>query len=102
MRLVFEIAKIEAQRTTLLGEAEATKLKETAKSSLYELKMKVFENDGNAFLRYSLAEQLNPKLILRVFHSGPGTFWTDMDRKNMNLLVPTPGSSGTKATSAPK
>lgn len=99
-----KIAKIEAERTTLLGEAEADvkKLKDTAKSSIYELKMKVFNDDGNAFLRYSMADQLNPKMMLRVFHSGPGTFWTNMDGKGMNLLLPTPGGAGTKATSAPK
>ena len=39
-----------------------------------------------------LAEQLNPKLMLRLFHSGPGTFWTNMGEKGANLLIPAPGA----------
>ena len=48
-----------------------TKLKETASSSLYQLKMDVFQNDGDAFLRYSLAEQLNPKMVLAAVPQRP-------------------------------
>jgi hypothetical protein len=83
-------AQLDAERKKTMGEAEAevTKLKETAKSSLYKMKMDVFQNDGNAFLRYTLADQLNPKLVLRLFHSGQGTFWTNMGDKNMQLLLP--------------
>jgi hypothetical protein len=80
------IALLDSQRTRALGEAEANakKLKETAKSSLYQLKMSVFQSDANAFLRSALAEQLNPDMILRFFHSGTGTLWTNMDSKGMN------------------
>lgn len=89
-----KIAMLEAQRTKILGEAEAaaTNLKETATNGIYQLKMEVFQNDGAAFLRYSFADQINPKLILRLFHSGPGTFWTNMDGKGMNLMMPVPGA----------
>ena len=69
------------------------------------MKLQVFQNDGGAFLRYSLAEKLNPKLMLRLFHSGAGTLWTNMDGKGMNLLLPVPGSPTTppeKETAAPK
>jgi hypothetical protein len=90
-----KIAALEAERIKVLGAAQSsvTKLKETATNSLYQLKMDVFQNDGNAFLRYSLAEQLNPKLALRLFHSGPGTFWTNMEGKGMNLMFPAPGAN---------
>lgn len=83
-------AQLDAERKKTLGEAEAevTKLKETAKSSLYKMKMDVFQGDGNAYLRYTLADQLNPKMVLRLFHSGQGTFWTNMGDKNMQLLLP--------------
>jgi len=89
-----EIAMKEAGRVRLLGEAQAevTKLKETAKNSLYQLKMEVFQQDPNAFLRYTLADTLNPKLSLRLMHSGPGTFWTNMDGKGFNLFLPAPGA----------
>lgn len=85
-----QIAALDAQRTRVAGEAdtEVTRLKETAKAGLYQLRMDVFKHDADAFLRYSLAEQLNPKVVLRLFHSGPGTLWTNMDRKGVNLLLP--------------
>ena len=66
------------------------KMKEVAKSSLYEMKMKVFQNDANAFLRYTMAKELNQDIVLRLFHAGPGTFWTNMGDKNMNFLMPVP------------
>jgi hypothetical protein len=87
-----KIATLDAERAKVMGQAETevTKLKETAKSGLYQLKMDVFQNDSNAFLRYTLADQLNPDLVLRLFHSGTGTFWTNMGDKNMNLMLPMP------------
>jgi regulator of protease activity HflC (stomatin/prohibitin superfamily) len=91
------IALLDAERKTVLGgaEAEALRLRETARSALYKLKMDVFGNDGSAYLRYALAQQLNPKLVLRLFHSGPGTLWTNLDNKNMNLMMPLPGAAPT-------
>lgn len=93
------IAALEAENKKVVGEAEAkvTKLKETAKSSLYQMKMDIFRDDPNAFLRYSLAEKLNPQVRLRLFHSGPGTFWTNMDGKGTQLLLPAPGAAATPA-----
>jgi hypothetical protein len=87
-----KIAALDAERIKLLGQAEAevTKLKETAKSNLYQLKMDVFQNDSNAFLRYTLAKDLNPDMVLRLFHSGTGTLWTNMDGKGTSLLLPAP------------
>jgi hypothetical protein len=95
-----QIAQLDAERKKVLGEAEAdvTRMKETAKNSLYKMKMDVFQNDGHAYLRYTLADQLNPKLMLRLFHSGPGTLWTNMGDKNVQLMLP--ASSG--APAAPK
>jgi hypothetical protein len=88
-----QIAELDSKRTQLLGEAKSqvTKLKETASGSIYQLKMDVFQNNTEAFLHYSLAEQLNPKLVLRLFHSGVGTFWTNMEGKGLNLLLPAGG-----------
>jgi len=93
-----KIAALDAERTRLLGqaEAEAKRLKETAKSGLYQMKMEVFQNDIQAFLRYTLAEQLNPNMMLRLFHSGAGTFWTNMDGKGFNLMFQAPAETGTK------
>lgn len=87
-----QIAALDAQRTKAVGEADAevTRLKETAKSTIYQLKMKVFDGNSDAFLRYTMAQDLNPNMVLRMFHSGPGTFWTNLGKDNVNLLLPTP------------
>lgn len=89
-----KIAELDAQRTKLSGEAKAEveKLVETAKSSLYKMKMDVFQNNSEAFLRYTMAQDLNPQMTLRLFHAGPGTFWTNLDDKNkpMTLMLPMP------------
>ena len=89
-----KIAQLDAEREQVLGEAKAQvdKMRETARSSLHKMKMDVFANDGNAYLRYTMAKELNPKMVLRLFHSGPGTLWTNMGDKNMNLLMPVPGA----------
>jgi hypothetical protein len=90
-----KIAEIEAQKIRALGEAEAkvTTMTETARANLYQLKMDVFRKDADAFQRYSMAEKLSENLVLRLFHSGSGTFWTNMDGKGVNLLLPAPGST---------
>jgi len=95
-----QIAEKDAQITVTLAEADtnATKLKETAKSSIHKMKLDVFQGDGNAFQRYNLAEQLNPKLVLRLFHAGPGTFWTNLDGKSMNLMLSPPNQGDSKTT----
>jgi hypothetical protein len=92
-----KIAEKEAQKKLALGEAEAdvTRLKKTAESNIYKMKMDLFQNDGNAYLKYAMAEQLNKDLKLRMFHSGPGTFWTNLGDKNMNLMMQVP--TGDKA-----
>ena len=84
------LAKLDAERTRVTGDAknDATKLKETATSGIHKMKLEVFQNDGNAYLRYTLADQLNKDVILRLFHSGPGTFWTNLGDKNTTLMLP--------------
>jgi uncharacterized membrane protein YqiK len=95
-----KIAEKESQKKLALGEAEneVARLKKTAESNIFKMKMDVFQNDGNAYLKYSMAEQLNKDLKLRMFHSGPGTFWTNLGDKNMNLMMQMP--AGEKATDA--
>ncbi len=97
-----QIAEKDAKITLALGKAEtdATKLKDTATASIHEMKLKVFQGDGNAFVRYNLAEQLNPKLVLRLFHAGPGTFWTNLDGKSMSLML-NPNQPETKVGKEP-
>jgi regulator of protease activity HflC (stomatin/prohibitin superfamily) len=86
------IAKLEAQRSLAIGsaEAEALEKKQIATNSIYEMKRKAYEGDVHAFLKASLAEQLNPKITLRLYQSGPGTFWTNLGDKSVNLMLQAP------------
>jgi hypothetical protein len=84
----------DAERATGGAKADADKLIKTAESSLYKMKMDVFKGDGEAYLRYTLAQQLNPNIRVRLFQSGPGTLWTNMGDKSMNLFMPMPNGSG--------
>jgi hypothetical protein len=88
-----KIAKKDAEARRLLGKAGADvlRMKDTATGSLYKMKMEVFGKDGEAFLRYTLAEKLSPELRLRLFQSGPGTLWTNMGDKGVNFMMPLPG-----------
>jgi hypothetical protein len=103
-----KIATLDAQRVQVVGEAKAkvTQLTETAKSSLFKLKLDAFGNNDDAFLRYTMAQDLNPDLRVRLFHAGPGTLWTNMDGKHINTFLPlgappeTP--KATKPATAPK
>ncbi len=98
-----KIAAIDTQRIEIEGGAAAsvTKMKETARASIYQMKMEVFQNDADAFLRYTLSQQLNPKLVVRLFQSGPGTFWTNLDGgKGLNFMLPV-GSNASGATTQP-
>jgi hypothetical protein len=90
-----KMAKLDAERTRATGDAKnaAVKMKETATSGIHKMKLEVFQNDGAAYLRYTLADQLNKDVILRLFHSGPGTFWTNLGDKNMTFMLPAPGAT---------
>ena len=54
--------------------------------------------DIDAFLRYTMTQNLNRDIRLRLFQSGPGTFWTNLGSKDMNLFLPMPMPSNTPAT----
>lgn len=85
---------LDAERKELLGkaDAEARKLVSTAQSTLYKMQMEVFRGDSESFLRYTMSQNLNRAMRLRLFQAGPGTFWTNLGDKTMNLFVPTPAT----------
>ena len=90
---MFQIMPLIYQAEVQKANAEAEKAVNTAKSGLYKMQMDVFANDGNAFLRYTLSQNLNSSLRLRLFQSGPGTFWTNLGDKSLNLFAPMPGAN---------
>jgi hypothetical protein len=98
-----KVAGLDAERRQALGEAEAqaTKWRESAKSELFKMQLDVFGRDGDAYLRYAMAEQLNPRLTLRLFQSGPGTLWTNLGDRNMNLFLPVPGAGSPARPAGP-
>lgn len=85
-RLVAEkqqaIALLDAQRTKLLGEAHAAvaRLLGEARAGLFKMKVDAFKGDADAYSRYTFAQSLPEDLQIRLVQTGPGTFWTDMDR----------------------
>jgi hypothetical protein len=52
--------------------------------------MGLFGRDGDAYLRYTMARELNPNMKLRLFQSGPGTLWTNMGSKDPSFQVQLP------------
>lgn len=85
-----EVAILDGEMSRLTGEAEAEaqKLKETAR------KRHRGHEDGHLPWRGTVVSPLlavrgaNPDLRLRLFQSGPGTFWTNMTgSEGMNLLL---------------
>jgi regulator of protease activity HflC (stomatin/prohibitin superfamily) len=87
-------AQLEAEKTRVLGEAKASaaRMKNTAEGSIHKMKLEAFQNDGDAYLRATLADKLNPDVVLRLFQSGAGTFWTNLDNKSMTLMLPAAGA----------
>ena len=90
-----KIAALDADKTRELGVAEAQvkEMKETATSSIHKMRMEVFENNGDAYMHYVMADMINPNLHIRLYQSGPGTFWTNMDGKGFNLMVAPPATA---------
>jgi regulator of protease activity HflC (stomatin/prohibitin superfamily) len=90
-RLVAEVdaetAAIQAQITTTMGEAEATKtqLANEAEAELYSQYVASL-GSPEAYNRYVFAESLPDDLRLGVFYAGPGTFWTDLKGMEQTLL----------------
>jgi hypothetical protein len=95
-----KIAALDADKTRELGVADAQvkEMKETATSNIHKMRMEVFENNGDAYMRYTMADMINPNLRIRLFQSGPGTFWTNLDGKSFNLMISPPAT----AKSAPE
>ncbi len=73
-----EIARLDAQRTEILGQAKADvqKFKKQAEADGYRLLVDAF-GSGQAFNLYTFAENFHPKAI-NLFFAGDGTFWTDL------------------------
>ncbi len=75
-----EVARLEARRIEILGEAEADveKMKNAAEAEGYKLLVEAF-GSPQAYNLHTFAESFEPESI-RLFFAGEGTFWTDLTR----------------------
>jgi SPFH domain / Band 7 family len=73
-----EVAKLEAQRTQILGKADAdvTKLKNSAEAAGNKMLIDAF-GSPQAYNLYTFAQSFAPT-ELRLIFAGNGTFWTDL------------------------
>jgi hypothetical protein len=73
-----EVAKLEAQRTQILGKADAdvTKLKNGAEAAGNKMLIDAF-GSPQAYNLYTFAQSFAPT-ELRLIFAGNGTFWTDL------------------------
>ena len=86
-QLDLERARIEAQTTQTLGEAQvkADFLVSNEEALGIRRRAAVFKNPAT-LAELSLVEQLNPQLSIRLLHAGEGTLWTDL--KGAALTLP--------------
>lgn len=85
-QLDLERAKIEAQTTQLLGEAQvkADFLVSNEEALGIRRRAEVFKNPAS-LADLTLVEQLNPALSIRLLHAGEGTLWTDLKGAALSL-----------------
>lgn len=85
-QLDLERAKIEAQTTQLLGEAQvkADFLVSNEEALGIRRRAEVFKNPAT-LADLTLVEQLNPALSIRLLHAGEGTLWTDLKGAALSL-----------------
>jgi regulator of protease activity HflC (stomatin/prohibitin superfamily) len=74
-----QTADLEAQKTVLLGEAEAKaqQMQEEAKADKFQLAVDAF-GEPAAYSRWQFAEGLPESIDLQLFYAGEGTLWTDL------------------------
>jgi hypothetical protein len=73
-----EVARLDAQRTQILGKAGAdvTQMKSDAEAAGNQMLVDAFGSPA-AYNRYTFAKSFDPT-DLRLIVTGPGTFWTDL------------------------
>lgn len=88
-----EVAELEAQRTVLLGQAQATstQMQNEAKASLFGLAVGAFGNPA-AYTKYQFANGIPENAKLNFMYAGEGTLWTDGKDFGVraNKIVPQP------------
>jgi hypothetical protein len=84
-----QAAELDAQRVTLLGEAEgkSKQLQNEASAGLFGLAVKSFGTPG-AYTKYQFAHGLPEDAQLNFMYAGPGTLWTDSSKLGIFTTPP--------------
>jgi regulator of protease activity HflC (stomatin/prohibitin superfamily) len=79
-----DTAGVRAERITTLGSADAqvVSLVEGERARGQQLKVKAF-GDAEAYNLWTLAGALSDDLTINIFHAGPGTLWTDLEKAGL-------------------
>lgn len=82
-----ETAGVRAEKTRKLGEAEAKVIRmvEGERANGHVLKAQAF-GDPVAYSLWELANRLNDDVEINIFHAGPGTLWTDLEKARLGDL----------------
>lgn len=82
-----QAAELDAQRTILLGQAEAAaeKLSQEATAAKFGLAVRAFGSPA-AYTKWQFAEGLPEEIDLQLLYAGDGTLWTDL--KNVTPILP--------------
>lgn len=82
-----QTALVRADKTRKLGQAQAgtVTLVEGEKAKGFELKAAAF-GDPSAFTLWEFANNLNKDVRVNIFHAGPGTLWTDLEKATLGEL----------------
>ena len=86
-KIDLECAKIQAKITETRGSAEVQAKFAVENEEALGIKRRASAfKDPSLWADLTLADSLNPKLGIRVLHSGEGTLWTDV--KGATLAIP--------------
>jgi regulator of protease activity HflC (stomatin/prohibitin superfamily) len=82
-----QTALVRADKTRKLGQAQASTIAwvEGEKAKGFELKAAAF-GDPSAFTLWEFANNLNKDVRVNIFHAGPGTLWTDLEKATLGEL----------------
>jgi hypothetical protein len=87
------IKEAEALKVLEKAKADGKALEENAKGELYELAVKAF-NRPEDYGAYRFVEELSDRFKINLFYAGWGTWWTDLDK--LNIQIPAPKKTETQ------
>jgi regulator of protease activity HflC (stomatin/prohibitin superfamily) len=98
-----QIAELDAQREVVLGEADAKaeQMQQEASAEKFSLAVEAF-GSGNAYTKWTFAENLPESIDLKLLYAGEGTLWTDLKGITPTLPIRDPGAEPSQQPAARK